>query len=61
MATYDYKCTACGDIHEEKHSMLQEPEILCPKCEQPCEKHIAQVHIDKYFEGNVWEDTKYRK
>jgi putative FmdB family regulatory protein len=61
MATYDYKCTVCGEIHEEKHSMLQDPAISCPECGESCSKHISVVHIDNFWDGAGWEDIKFRK
>jgi len=32
MASYDYQCDKCGEVEEHVHSMLETPEIKCPKC-----------------------------
>lgn len=35
MPTYDYKCNSCNYEFEVFHSMLTEPLVDCPECNQP--------------------------
>lgn len=32
MATYDYRCSGCDDITEQRHGMNEEPELSCKLC-----------------------------
>jgi putative FmdB family regulatory protein len=41
MPTYDYKCTKCGSVQEERHAMAESPRIKCIKCKGKCKKDIA--------------------
>ena len=41
MATYDYRCSKCDDVHEEFHKMDAKPRIKCPECGSSCKKIIS--------------------
>lgn len=38
MPTYDYQCSACGNIQEEFHSMNKKQKIKCNKCNSNCHR-----------------------
>ena len=42
MVTYDYGCEHCKVIREERHSIKEDPEILC-RCGRKMERVITQV------------------
>jgi putative FmdB family regulatory protein len=41
MPAYDYKCTKCENIQEERHGMSEKPRIKCVKCGGKCQKAIT--------------------
>ena len=52
MPQYVYECEECGDAHFEIHSIKDDPEIKCPKCDAPCFRVIQPVH--GYVKGNCY-------
>jgi len=66
MATYLYGCRnkKCNHQLEIKHSMLEEPDVLCPLClTSKCDKILDPVHTgisSKHWDGADWENTKNR-
>lgn len=32
MASYDYKCVACGHVEEIRHAFNETPDTTCPAC-----------------------------
>lgn len=32
MAVYDYRCKECGNVQEERHSVKDDPTIVCLTC-----------------------------
>ena len=41
MPTYEYKCGKCGNIFEVRHSMSENPGVLCPKCKSGTQRIIT--------------------
>jgi putative FmdB family regulatory protein len=39
--TYEYKCEQCGNIFEVRHSMNENPGVLCPKCKSGTQRIIT--------------------
>lgn len=65
MATYDYRCGWCLIIREEKHGMMEEPEIICNECLGTMKKYIGPDSgaIQKYGDAESmsdWEEIKNR-
>jgi len=57
MAKYDYKCTVCGNVHEEEHGMNESPEVYCEECNNLCEKtFITPPPVQ--FKGQGWTPRK---
>lgn len=66
MPTYLYRCPDCLNKEEIKHGMNEELTIKCVHfmCKGVMKKIITASHSgmsSKFFEGNTWEDTKYRR
>ena len=65
MATYDYRCDRCDVVKEEKHGMMEDPEIICPICLGFMRKYLtsAGCNIQKYGDAenmSDWEENKNR-
>ncbi|MDI6890268.1 MAG: zinc ribbon domain-containing protein [Thermodesulfovibrionales bacterium] len=41
MPTYEYKCEHCGYLFEVRHSMTENPGILCPECKSEAKRIIT--------------------
>lgn len=59
MPTYVYKCRFCGFEREVWHKMLQEPPIICIKCEQPMNR--KPVNGSFILEGDGWTGKDLKK
>jgi putative FmdB family regulatory protein len=47
MARYDYQCSECGHVQEEKHGMTETPLIICSSCKKyTCRKMILSKAPD---------------
>jgi putative FmdB family regulatory protein len=44
MPTYEYRCNDCGIVTEVTHSIKEDPEIICPKCE-PLGKSVKMERL----------------
>lgn len=62
---YDYKCSTCGEEHQEIHGMMEEPKIKCSvkKCKGICYKVILKApsldadHHDSMRSYNIgWDE-----
>lgn len=51
MPVYNYKCDSCGYIHEETHTMSDNPSITCPECNSECHKTLEGMNIAVYTRG----------
>ena len=62
MPTYVYECDdpECADIHEEFHTMSEDPEILCPKCGHVCSRNISGGG-KPVFKGAGFYENDYKK
>ena len=60
MPFYDYKCTNCNNIHEERHSILTTRDIPCNKCGKPCIRIMPQS-ANYILKGDDWADKRNRK
>lgn len=43
---YNYKCLSCGHVHQEIHSMKDNPTVLCTNihcCNSPCERVVLSA------------------
>lgn len=58
MARYDYICTACGSIFEVEHAMSEHPQVACPACGAPAERHFGGSAI--VFKGSGFYNTDQR-
>lgn len=59
MPTYEYKCTKCGNVQENFHSMNSSEQIKCEKCNSKCEKQFS-ANTNIIFKGNGWPDKERR-
>ena len=41
MPTYEYKCEQCGYTFEVRHSINEEPLLLCPDCKSRAQRIIT--------------------
>jgi putative FmdB family regulatory protein len=39
--TYEYKCEQCGYVFEVRHSMNEDPLLLCPECKSKAQRMIT--------------------
>jgi putative FmdB family regulatory protein len=67
MPRYDYKCPACSFIEEYIHSMKEDPEFFCPKCNGQhikMERQISFNHGSFIIKGGSvakeWKEERYR-
>ncbi len=60
MATYEYKCTKCGDVFEAIQKMTDAPLTKCPKCDGPVERLISGG-TGLIFKGSGFYITDYKK
>ena len=60
MATYEYKCTKCGDVFEATQKMSDDPLTKCPKCDGPVERLISGG-TGLIFKGSGFYITDYKK
>lgn len=60
MATYDYKCSDCGNVQEEIHAMSgPSVPIVCKKCQSKnMVKQIGKPYA--IFEGPGWDTNDNR-
>lgn len=49
--TFLYRCTTCGNEHEERHPAAEEPTIEChnSECDGTCKKKPTLVNLDADF------------
>lgn len=60
MPYYDYKCSKCDDVHEEKHGMSETPKVKCPKCKAKCSKVLMMPTV--HHKGReIWEYNDCRQ
>jgi len=60
MATYEYKCTKCGEVFEASQKMSDAPLEKCPKCDGPVERLISGG-TGLIFKGSGFYITDYKK
>lgn len=60
MPTYDYKCTSCGHIFEDFHSMKEKPLSECPKCKGQLKRLIGKGS-GLIFKGTGFYETDYKR
>lgn len=58
MARYDYICTACNHIFEVEHPMSEHPDVVCPECGAPAQRHFGTSGI--MFKGTGFYNTDQR-
>ncbi len=58
MPVYQYRCTACREVHEELQKVSDPPLTECPKCHGTLQKIIAPVGI--IFKGSGWHINDYK-
>ena len=58
MARYDYICTACNHIFEVEHPMNEHPDVVCPECGAPAQRHFGTSGI--MFKGTGFYNTDQR-
>ena len=58
MARYDYICTACNTIFEVEHPMSEHPDVVCPECGAPAQRHFGTSGI--MFKGSGFYNTDQR-
>lgn len=51
MPNYNYECESCGCVHDVFHKMSEDPEILCPQCQNACFRTIGAT-ITHYVRGS---------
>lgn len=60
MPTYDYRCTACGVMHEIFHSMTEKPRRTCPGCGKNALERQLGTGGAIIFKGSGFYQTDYR-
>lgn len=58
MARYDYICTSCNHIFEVEHPMDTHPDVACPVCGSPAQRHFDSSSI--VFKGSGFYNTDQR-
>lgn len=58
MPTYDYRCTACGELFEVTHPMGSTEPRTCPVCNAPAKRVFSPVGVA--FKGSGFHNTDYR-
>ncbi len=58
MARYDYICTACTCPFEVEHPMDEHPDVICPRCGAPAERHFSASAV--MFKGSGFYNTDRR-
>lgn len=51
MPTYTYQCESCLYEYDKFHSMLDDPDTVCPKCSQLVKRLIGK-NVGIAFKGN---------
>jgi putative FmdB family regulatory protein len=59
VATYSYRCTACGHRFDAVQRMVEDPLTECPSCGGFVKRTIQSVPI--VFKGSGWYKTDSRK
>ncbi|MFP3980800.1 MAG: FmdB family zinc ribbon protein [Desulfobacterales bacterium] len=57
MPIYEYKCEACGGVHEILQKMSDAPLSKCPDCSGALHKRISQCTF--HLKGTGWYATDY--
>ena len=60
LATYDYRCTKCGDEFSVEQSMLDKPLVRCRNCRGKLEKLLPKS-LNLIFKGSGFYVTDYKK
>lgn len=58
MPTYDYACEVCGNEEELEHSIKDEPEIKCSKCNAVMKRCISKTSF--ILQGGGWAKDNYK-
>lgn len=58
MPLYDYKCSACGAVHEHRQKISDEPLRECPDCGGEYKRIITSVGV--IFKGSGFHINDYR-
>ncbi len=59
MPSYDYECSACGNIFERKQKFDEEPVAVCPRCKGKARRVLCSVPV--IFKGSGFYVTDNRK
>lgn len=59
MPLYDYKCSACGVVHEHRQKISDEPFRQCPDCGGEYKRIITSVGV--IFKGSGFHINDYRE
>lgn len=59
MPLYDYKCSACGVVHEHRQKISDEPFRECPDCGGEYKRIITSVGV--IFKGSGFHINDYRE
>ncbi len=60
MPTYDYQCKKCGFIFEAFQSIVAEPLVICPNCDEPEVRRILSGGAGLIFKGSGFYQTDYK-
>lgn len=60
MPTYDYECSACGNLWELFQKMTSKPAKKCPKCGKPKAQRLLSAGGGMLFKGSGFHTTDYR-
>ena len=60
MATYEYRCGGCDHAFEIKQSMLDEPLVRCPQCNEDKLARVIQP-TRAIFKGYGWTPKSHRR
>ena len=59
MPTYEYRCTCCGNEHEEVQSINEPALERCPTCHLPALKRLISGGTRFILKGGGWASDLY--
>ncbi len=60
MPTYEYECSACGNLWEQFQKMTAKALKKCPKCGKPKARRLLSSGGGMLFKGSGFHTTDYR-
>ena len=59
MPIYEYRCEACGHLHDALQKVSDERLTICPECEKPALKRLISAPSFR-LKGSGWYETDFK-